>query len=88
MDHIIDEPESQDLKPVRKLFPHAPEEVFEHLPAKPIDVLVGLNYFGLHPNGGEGRNCVQNLQSLHSIFYKGWTGHHPDIEIQTILFPF
>ena len=51
---IIDEPESQDLKPVRKLFPHVPEELFEPLPAKPIDVLVGLNYFRLHPNGGEG----------------------------------
>ena len=54
MEHIIDEPESQDLKPVRKLFPHVPEELFEPLPAKPIDVLVGLNYFRLHPNGGEG----------------------------------
>ena len=63
MDHIIDEPKSQDLKPVRKLFPHAPEEVFEHLPAKPIDVLVGLNYFGLHSNGGEIVSRISN----HSI---------------------
>ena len=42
---IINEPASQDLKPVRKLFPHVPEELFEPLPAKPIDVLVGLIIF-------------------------------------------
>ena len=82
IDHIIDPPDTVDLQPVRKLFPHVPADVFDPLPSKPIDILMGLNEFGLHPDGGQGQNCVGNLKALHSKFSKGWiiAGSHPDLD--------
>ena len=82
MDVIMEPPDPVDLKPVRHLFPHVPDEVFELLPKKPIDLLIGLNFFSLHPDGGQGRNCVGNLKVLHSKFSKGWlvAGAHPSLK--------
>ena len=81
IDCILDPPDPVDLRPVRHLFPHVPEDVFEPLPRKRIDVLVGLNFFSLHPSGGQGRNCIDNLKVLHSKFSRGWLvgGSHPDL---------
>ena len=80
---IMEAPEAVDLAPVRQLFPHAPDSVFSTLPKRDIDILVGLNHFSLHPDGGQGRNCVGNLRLLHSRFSTGWVlgGAHPDLEL-------
>ena len=79
IDTIIDPPDPIDLQPVRDLFPHIPQHVFEPLPQKRLDILIGLNFFSLHPDGGQGRNNVENLKALHSKFSKGWliAGTHP-----------
>ena len=85
IDHIIDPPEAVDLRPVRRLFPHVPDNVFDALPSKPVDLLIGINYFALHPDGGQGLNCVDNLRVLHSNFSKGWlvAGSHPDLKFKS-----
>ena len=78
----MEAPEPVDLHPVRHLFPHIPDNVFDALAKKEIDVLIGMNFFSLHPSGGQGRNCVENLRMLHSKFSKGWViaGAHPAIQ--------
>ena len=82
LDTIIDPPDAVDLQPVRHLFPHVPSDVFQKLPKKRIDILVGLNFFSLHPDGGQGRNSIGNMKALHSKFSKGWliAGSHPDLQ--------
>ena len=82
VDSIMEAPDSVDLHPVRHLFPHIPDNVFDALAKKNIDVLIGMNFFSLHPSGGQGRNCVENLRVLHSKFSKGWViaGAHPAIQ--------
>ena len=74
-----------DLHPVHHLFPHIPDNVFDALVKKDIDVLIGMNFFSLHPSGGQGRNCVDNIRVLHSKFSKGWivAGTHQDIQSST-----
>ena len=83
VDEIIDPPDPVNLQPVRDLFPHVPETVFDKLPKKPIDLLIGLNFFSLHPDGGQGINCSGNLKVLHSKFSKGWlvAGSHPLLQL-------
>ena len=73
LENIIEPDDPIDLSPVRDLFPHIPEAVFEPLPKKRVDILIGLNFNGLHPSGGEGDNCVGNLKVFSTIF--GSTGH-------------
>ena len=68
------------MSPVRHLFPHISDEVFQPLLKRRIDILIGLNFNGLHPSGGEGENCVGNLKVLSTIFGStGWVlgGSHP-----------
>ena len=82
LDTIMDPPDTVDLLPVRHLFPHVPTNVFQKLPQKRIDILVGLNFLSLHPDGGQGRNSIGNLKALHSRFSQGWliAGTHPDLQ--------
>ena len=82
---IIDPPDPVNLKPVRGLFPHVPDDVFDELPKKPIDLLIGLNFFSLHPDGGQGINSSGNLKILHSKFAKGWliAGSHPHLQFNS-----
>ena len=79
IDLIMRPPDPIDTHSVRSLFPHVPDSVFDPLPQKRIDMLIGVNFFGLHPDGGQGRNSVGNLKMLHSKFSKGWLlgGSHP-----------
>ena len=81
IDTIMEPPEPVDMHVVRHLFPHVHAGVFDSLSKKRIDMLVGLNFFSLHPDGGQGINCVGNLKMLHSKFSKGWLlgGSHPDL---------
>ena len=71
-----------DLSPIRKLFPHIPEEAFKALETREVDVLIGLNMMELQPAGGIGVDKVGGLSALRSIFGCGWVlgGHHPDIQ--------
>ena len=86
---IMEPPEPVNLQPIRSLFPHIPDNIFDPLPKKRIDMLIGLNFFSLHPSGGQGRNCVDNLKVLHSRFSKGWVigGSHPDLHISSPTMP-
>ena len=71
-----------DLSPIRKLFPHIPEDAFKALETKDVDVLIGLNMMELQPSGGMGVDRVGGMSALRSIFGCGWVlgGHHPDIQ--------
>ena len=66
----IDEP--VDLSAVRNLFPHVPSDAFALLPKRRIDILIGINFNGLHPSGGLGVDAVDNLKALRSRFGCGW----------------
>ena len=70
---IIEADEPVDPSPIRKLFPHIPEAVFQQLQKKRIDILIGLNFNNLFPTGGEGKDCVGNLKVLRTKF--GPTGY-------------
>ena len=89
IDQILEPPDPVDLKPIRTHFPHIPDSIFDPHSKKRIDILVGLNFFSLHPSGGQGRNCVNNLKVLHSRFSKGWLigGTHPDLHLNTQTIP-
>ena len=66
IEKITDPVPSVDMSGVRHLFPHLPDKVFESLTEKPLDILVGLNFLGLHPEGGQNKNKVENLRALKS----------------------
>ena len=70
-----------DLSPIRKLFPHIPQEAFAALENKEVDVLIGLNMMELQPAGGLGMDRVGGLSALRSMFGCGWVVgvHHPDV---------
>ena len=55
--------------------------MFESLDEKPIDILMGLNFLGLHPEGGKGKDKVGNLRALTNEFSHGWVigGSHPKL---------
>ena len=71
-----------DLSPIRKLFPHIPQEAFAAMENKEVDVLIGLNMMELQPAGGLGMDRVGGLSALRSMFGCGWVvgGHHPDVQ--------
>ena len=85
IDTIMDPPAPVNMHAVRHLFPHVPGDVFDPLPTKRIDILMGLNFFSLHPDGGQGRNTKGNLKMLHSKFSKGWLlgGSHPALNVSS-----
>ena len=59
-----------------------PPEAFVILDRKPLDILVGLNFYGLHPDGGSGKDKIGNLKALRSDFSCGWIigGSHPNLK--------
>ena len=85
LDKIMEPSESTDLSQVRGFFPHVPSEVFAPHPMKEVDILMGNNFLGLHPNGGTGRDAVGDLVALQSGFGHGWViaGTHPKLGTET-----
>ena len=81
IDEIMEPSDAMDLSAIRSLFPHVPEEVFVRNQSKPVDILMGNNFLGLHPDGGQGRDCVGDMKVYQSQFGNGWVlaGTHPDI---------
>ena len=79
IDHIMNPPDSVDLRSIEHLFPHVPHEAFTRQSSKDVTLLIGNNFLSLHPSGGQGRNAVGNLRALQSSFGKGWVicGAHP-----------
>ena len=76
--------ESVNLKKVRHLFKELPDDAFQSIPEKRIDILLGLNFFGLHPHGGS--VVAGNLVAEKSMFNKsGWCigGSHPLLGISS-----
>ena len=80
---IVEPEEPADASSIRHLFPHIPGQVFERLPKRRVDILVGLNYNGYFPSGGEGNNCVGHMKVLSTKFgTTGWIlgGCHPNLQ--------
>ena len=79
---IMESPDPLDLSSVRSLFPHIPKEVFAPSSKKPVDILMGNNFLGLHPDGGIGRDAFGDMRAYQSQFGLGWVlaGTHPDIK--------
>ena len=88
IDDIIDPDEPVVLSAVRHLFPHVPSDAFIPLPKKRIDILMGINFNGLHPSGGLGVDAVGNLKALRSRFGCGWVigGCHKDLKTSALKF--
>ena len=89
LETIIEPEDPVDMSPVSYLFPHIPGEVFRSLPKKRVDILIGLNFNGLHPSGGERENCIGNLKVLSTIFGStGWVldGSHPLLSCSSLKF--
>ena len=68
MESIVEADEPIDPSCMRSLFPHIPSAVFKKLEKRRIDILIGLNYNGLFPVGGTGRNCRENLRVMKTRF--------------------
>ena len=83
VDSIMEPPDPVDLGPVKHLFPHLPSAVFVPLARKPVDILVGNNFFQLHPDGGQGRDSCGDLKALQSKYGAGWiiAGSHPLLNV-------
>ena len=79
----MEPPDPVDLGPVKHLFPHLPSTVFAPLARKPVDILVGNNFFQLHPGGGHGRDSCGDLKALQSKYGAGWiiAGSHPLLKV-------
>ena len=88
LDQIMEPDEPINLEPIKHLFPHVPAQAFETLPKKRIDILIGLNYNKLHPEGGLGVDSVDNLKALRNRFGCGWVlgGAHKDLKIEQLNF--
>ena len=86
IDKIMNNPDPVDLRPVQHLFPHLPCEFFLPLEDKPVDLLIGTNFFQLHPDGGQGRDTFGYLKALQSKFGHGWVigGTHPSLKLTPI----
>ena len=83
IDSIIEPDDPVDPSCVRTLFPHIPSEVFMKLEKRRIDILIGINYNGLFPVGGSGKNCQGNLKVLKTQFgTTGWIlgGSHEKLQ--------
>ena len=82
IDSIMAPPDPLDLTCLRTLFPPIPKEVFAPTEKKPVDILMGNNFLGLHPDGGLGRDAVGDMRAYQSQFGLGWVlaGTHPDIK--------
>ena len=82
IDKIMEAPDTVDLSPVSKLFPHLPKDLFAPAVKKEVDILIGNNFLGLHPSGGQGRDSVGNMRAYQSQFGHGWVlaGSHPALK--------
>ena len=83
VDSIVDSEDLIDPSPLQSLFPHISKDVFRKLEKRRVDLLIGLNYNGLFPTGGTGKNCVDNLRVMKTRFGKtGWIlgGSHPSLK--------
>ena len=83
VNNILDPDDPVDTSKVRSLFPHVPSDVFQKLEKKRIDLLIGINYNGLFPVGGVGRDCKGNLKVMRTQFgSSGWIlgGSHPSLQ--------
>ena len=73
VDTIIEPDEPVDPSSLSKYFPHVPAEAFKQLEMRRVDILVGLNYNGLFPTGGNGRDCHEHLRVMRTRFGStGW----------------
>ena len=84
-DKILTPYDPIDLRKVRHLFPDLPDNAFPYIPEKRIDILLGLNFYGLHPRGDH--QVVENLAAERSLLSSsGWCigGSHPLLEINSV----
>ena len=82
IEEITEPPDDVDLSAVKHLFPHLPDQVFSSYKGKKVDILIGNNYLGEHPTGGQGRDAFGDLRAYQSSYGCGWViaGTHPAIK--------
>ena len=82
----MEPPDAVDISPIASLFPHLPSKLFTQVQTRPVDILMGNNFLGEHPSGGEGRDAVGDLRAYQSQYGDGWViaGTHPAIKSSAI----
>ena len=77
----MEDPDPIDMSPLMHLFPNVPDEAFVPRVKKPVDILIGNNFLGLHPSGGQGQYCEGDIRAYESKFGCGWVlaGTHPSM---------
>ena len=70
-----------DLSRISYLFPHLPSAVFSSFANNEVDISMGNNFLGEHPNGGQGQNSIGDLRAYESYYGNGWViaGTHPSL---------
>ena len=69
--HIMSS-EAPDMSPLKMKLPHVPKEAFTSMSSGDIDLLMGLNFNHLFPEGGANKDKVGGIKALRSLFGCGW----------------
>ena len=79
IEEIMEPPDEIDLTQIKHLFPHLPSQAFSSIKSKSVDILIGNNFLGEHPNGGQGRDAIGDLRAYQSHYGSGYVfaGTHP-----------
>ena len=79
IEEIMEPPDEIDLTQIKHLFPHLPRRAFSSIKSKSVDILIGNNFLGEHPNGGQGRDAIGDLRAYQSHYGSGYVfaGTHP-----------
>ena len=81
IDEIMEQPDDINLSSISHIFPHLPSQVFSTIKSRRVDILIGNNFLGEHPSGGQGRDAVGDLRAYQSQYGAGWViaGTHPSL---------
>ena len=80
VDRISKSKGNQDASKLRKYFPDLPKKIFDPLPPREVEMLIGTNYSGLHPGGPADRRRG-HVRIQESLFGSGWVISGSDVEI-------
>ena len=86
---ILEPDDPIDPSCLRSLFPHVSADVFVQLEKRRLDLLIGINYNGLFPYGGTGRDCRENIRVMKTNFGPtGWIlgGSHSKLKCSSLEF--
>ena len=64
--------EAPDVRVLMRKLPHVPRKAFLSVETGEVDILMGLNFNHLFPEGGTGCDKVGGIRALRSLFDCGW----------------